>query len=100
MADVFTAKAEAILIEMHFLSDVWMTCDFCNGLRFNGPTLEVRWKGKNIAEILQLTVDQALTHFSAQRSIARRLQALHDVGLGYVRLDNPQQRSPVAKHKE
>ena len=76
----------AVLIEMHFLSDVWMTCDFCKGLRFNGPTLEIRWKGKNIAEILQLTVDQALTHFSAQRSIARRLQALHDVGLGYIRL--------------
>jgi len=79
----------AVLVEMHFLSDVWVTCEHCHGRRYNPATLEVRWRGLNIAEVLGLRVSEALAHFSAHRSIARKLQALHDVGLGYLRLGQP-----------
>jgi excinuclease ABC subunit A len=76
----------AVLIEMHFLSDVWVPCEACEGLRFDHSTLEVQWKGHNIAQILRLTVADALALFAPQRALKRRLQALNDVGLGYVRL--------------
>ena len=73
-------------VEMHFLPDVYVTCDLCQGQRYNRETLEVLYRGKNITEVLALTVEDAHAHFSAVPNIARRLQTLLDVGLGYVRL--------------
>lgn len=73
-------------IEMHFLSDVYVTCDVCNGKRYNRETLEVKYKGKNIADVLDMTVDEALEFFENIPAILRKLQTLKDVGLGYVRL--------------
>ncbi|MBI3381481.1 MAG: excinuclease ABC subunit UvrA [Aquabacterium sp.] len=73
-------------VEMHFLPDVYVPCDVCHGKRYNRETLEVQYKGKNIHEILDLTVEAALEFFSAVPSIARKLQTLMDVGLGYIRL--------------
>ena len=73
-------------VEMHFLPDVYVTCDVCQGQRYNRETLEVLYRGKNITEVLALTVEDAHTHFSAVPNIARRLQTLLDVGLGYIRL--------------
>jgi len=75
-----------IKVEMHFLPDVYVPCDVCHGKRYNRETLEVNYKGKNITEVLEMTVEQALEFFSAVPSIARKLQTLMDVGLGYVRL--------------
>ncbi|MDQ7006466.1 MAG: excinuclease ABC subunit UvrA [Acidobacteriota bacterium] len=75
-----------IRIEMHFLPDVFVTCEECRGRRYNRETLEVRWKGRSIAEILELTVAQALEFFSAVPQVERRLSTLVDVGLGYLRL--------------
>ncbi len=73
-------------VEMHFLPDVYVPCDVCHGLRYNRETLEVLYKGKNITEVLGLTVEDARTFFSAVPSIARKLQTLLDVGLGYIKL--------------
>ncbi|RMF87476.1 MAG: excinuclease ABC subunit A, partial [Nitrospirae bacterium] len=73
-------------IEMHFLPDVFVTCDQCHGLRYNRETLEVHYKGKNIAEILAMTVEEALDFFAAVPAIRNRLQTLADVGLGYIQL--------------
>ncbi|MDY7041183.1 MAG: excinuclease ABC subunit UvrA, partial [Chloroflexota bacterium] len=73
-------------IEMHFLPDVWVTCDVCKGSRFNRETLQIRYKGKNIAEVLEMDVDQALGFFANIPKIKRILQTLADVGLGYVKL--------------
>ena len=73
-------------VEMHFLPDVYVTCDVCQGQRYNRETLEVLYRGKNITEVLALTVEDAYAHFSAVPNIARRLQTLLDVGLGYIRL--------------
>ena len=73
-------------VEMHFLPDVYVPCDVCQGKRYNRETLEVLYKGKNIHEVLNLTVEDALAFFSAVPSIARKLQTLMDVGLGYIRL--------------
>ncbi|MBU3649158.1 MAG: excinuclease ABC subunit UvrA [Limnohabitans sp.] len=75
-----------VRVEMHFLPDVYVPCDVCQGLRYNRETLEVRYKGKNIADILALTVEDALAFFSAVPAIARKLQTLMDVGLSYIRL--------------
>ena len=75
-----------VKVEMHFLPDVYVPCDVCRGLRYNRETLEVRYKGQNIAEILGMTVEQALDFFSAVPVIARKLQTLMDVGLSYIRL--------------
>ena len=76
-------------VEMHFLSNVWVRCDGCKGRRYNRETLDVRWKGLSIADILELRVDDALSLFDAHRRIRRPLQALADVGLGYLRLGQP-----------
>ena len=76
-------------IEMHFLPDVYVPCEVCKGARYNRDTLEVTWRGKNIAEVLDLSCEEALEYFSAQPVIARHLQTLVDVGLGYVRLGQP-----------
>ena len=73
-------------IEMHFLSDVYVPCEVCHGKRYNRETLEVRYKGKNISEVLDMTVEEALTFFDAVPKIAERLRTLSDVGLGYVKL--------------
>ena len=73
-------------IEMHFLSDVYVPCEVCRGKRYNRETLEVRYKGKNISEVLDMTVEEALTFFDAVPKIAERLRTLSDVGLGYVKL--------------
>jgi excinuclease ABC subunit A len=71
---------------MHFLPDVYVPCDVCHGLRYNRETLDVRYRGKNIAEVLDLTIEQAMEFFRAVPNVSRRLQTLIDVGLGYVRL--------------
>jgi excinuclease ABC subunit A len=73
-------------IEMHFLADVWVKCQECQGTRFNRETLAVRFRGKNIAEVLDMDVQEALDFFSAHPKIARILQTLHDVGLDYIKL--------------
>ena len=73
-------------IEMHFLPDVFVPCDVCKGKRYNRETLEVRYKGKNIAEVLDMTVEEALTFFENQPKLVPKLRTLMDVGLGYVRL--------------
>ena len=71
---------------MHFLPDVYVPCDVCHGRRYNRETLEVLYKGKNITEVLNLTVEDAHGYFNAVPNIARKLQTLLDVGLGYIRL--------------
>jgi excinuclease ABC subunit A len=76
-------------IEMQFLPDVYVPCDVCHGARFNRETLQVRFKDMNIAEVLELTVEEALEVFSAFPSMAGRLQTLYDVGLGYIRIGQP-----------
>jgi len=73
-------------VEMHFLPDVYVPCDVCKGKRYNRETLEVRYKGKNIHEVLDMTVEDALAFFEPVPSIARKLQTLMDVGLSYIRL--------------
>jgi excinuclease ABC subunit A len=73
-------------VEMHFLPDVYVPCDVCHGKRYNRETLEVLYKGRNITEVLNLTVEEAHGYFSAVPNIARKLQTLLDVGLGYIRL--------------
>ena len=75
-----------ILVEMHFLSDVWVVCEHCDGRRFDEATLEVKWKGLSIADVLNLTVDDAVEVFHAHRRLLGPLQSLKDVGLGYIRL--------------
>jgi len=75
-----------VKVEMHFLPDVYVPCDICHGQRYNRETLEVQWKGKNIAQILDLTVEDAHAFFKDVPTIARKLQTLLDVGLSYIRL--------------
>ena len=75
-----------VKVEMHFLPDVYVPCDVCHGQRYNRETLEVLWKGHNIAQVLDLTVEDALALFKDQPTIGRKLQTLMDVGLSYVRL--------------
>jgi excinuclease ABC subunit A len=75
-----------IKVEMHFLPDVYVPCDVCHGKRYNRETLEVQYKGKNITEVLEMTVEHAREFFDAVPSIARKLQTLMDVGLSYIRL--------------
>lgn len=82
-----TCKGDGIIkIEMNFLPDVYVDCEVCHGSRFNSETLEVEYKGKNIAEVLNMTVDEALEFFDAIPKIKRKLQTISDVGLGYVQL--------------
>ncbi|MCR5280272.1 MAG: excinuclease ABC subunit UvrA [Lactobacillus sp.] len=78
-----------IKIEMNFLPDVYVPCEVCHGTRYNSETLEVEYKGKNIAQILDMTVEEALHFFSAIPKIRRKLQTIQDVGLGYVHLGQP-----------
>jgi len=76
-------------IEMQFLSDVYVPCEVCKGRRYNREALEIQYKGKNIAEVLDMTVDEAMAFFEHIPSIVRKLKTLHDVGLGYIRLGQP-----------
>ncbi len=85
-----TCKGDGtIKIEMHFLPDVYVPCETCGGKRYNRETLEVRFKGKSIAEVLEMSVEEALKFFSKIPKIRRRLQTLHDVGLDYIKLGQP-----------
>jgi excinuclease ABC subunit A len=78
-----------IKIEMHFLPDVYVPCEICNGARYNRDTLEVTFRGKTIADVLDLSCEEALAFFANQPPIARHMQTMVDVGLGYVRLGQP-----------
>jgi excinuclease ABC subunit A len=85
-----TCKGDGtIKIEMHFLPDVYVPCETCHGRRYNRETLEVRFKGKSIADVLEMSVEEALEFFAKIPKIRRRLQTLHDVGLDYVKLGQP-----------
>ncbi|MCO6517248.1 MAG: excinuclease ABC subunit UvrA, partial [Snodgrassella sp.] len=75
-----------IKVEMHFLPDIYVPCEVCHGKRYNRETLEIQYKGKNISEILEMTVEEACSFFDAVPTVKRKLQTLLDVGLGYVRL--------------
>src|SRR5699024_6368714 len=75
-----------IKVEMHFLPDMYVPCDVCHGRRYNRETLEIRYRGRSIIEVLDMTVEQAHDFFSAVPSLARRLATLMQVGLGYIRL--------------
>ena len=89
-----------IKIEMHFLPDVYVPCDVCKGRRYNRETLEIKYKGKSIYDVLEMTVDEGLEFFSSLPRIARKLQTLQDVGLGYIKIGQPahhtfRRRSPA-----
>jgi excinuclease ABC subunit A len=76
-------------LEMDFLADIWVTCPVCEGHRFNRETLQIRFKGKSIAQVLEMDIQEALTHFENIPAIAHKLQTLHDVGLDYMKLGQP-----------
>ena len=78
-----------IKIEMHFLPDVYVPCEVCKGARYNRDTLDITFKGKNIAEVLDMSCEEAAEYFSNQPVISRHMQTLVDVGLGYVKLGQP-----------
>src|SRR5205814_7631605 len=84
-----------IKIEMHFLPDVYVPCETCHGRRYNRETLEVRFKGKSIADVLEMSVEEALRFFAKIPRLRRRLQTLHDVGLDYIKLGQPPRRLPA-----
>jgi excinuclease ABC subunit A len=85
-----TCKGDGtIKIEMHFLPDVYVPCETCHGRRYNRETLEVRFKGKSIADVLEMSIEEALRFFAKIPKLRRRLQTLHDVGLDYVKLGQP-----------
>ena len=86
-----------IKVEMHFLPDIFVPCDICKGKRYNRETLEVKYKGKNIYEVLQMTVEDARVFFDAVPAIARKLQTLIDVGLSYIALGQVRQPCRVVK---
>lgn len=82
-----TCQGDGVVkVEMHFLPDVYVTCDACHGKRYNRETLEIRYRGRNIHEVLEMTVEQALGYFEAIPSVERKLQTLMDVGLSYIRI--------------
>ncbi len=83
-------KGDGIIkIEMHFLPDVYVPCEVCHGARYNRETLEAKYKGKSISDVLNMTIDEALDFFANIPAIARKLQTIHDVGLGYIKLGQP-----------
>src|SRR6185295_13865802 len=85
-----TCKGDGtIKIEMHFLPDVYVPCEVCHGKRYNSETLDVRFKGKNIADVLEMSVEEALEFFEAIPSIHNKLKTLYEVGLGYIHLGQP-----------
>ena len=76
-------------IEMHFLPDIYVTCDVCKGKRYNRETLEVRYNGANISEVLDMSVDDACVFFKNNPAIYKKVRTLQDVGLGYIKLGQP-----------
>ncbi len=85
-----TCQGDGVLkIEMHFLPDVYVPCEVCRGTRYNRETLEVKYKGKNISEVLDMTIEEALEFFSNIPKIKQKIQTLYDVGLGYIKLGQP-----------
>jgi excinuclease ABC subunit A len=78
-----------VKIEMHFLPDVYVPCEVCKGKRYNKETLEIRYKGKNIADVLEMTVEEALVFFKNIPGLRNKLQTLYDVGLSYIKLGQP-----------
>src|SRR5690606_33897341 len=78
-----------IKIEMHFLPDVYVPCEICKGKRYNRETLEIKWKGKSIADVLDMTIEDGCEFFANVPRIQRKLQTLLDVGLGYMKLGQP-----------
>ena len=85
-----TCKGDGqIRVEMHFLPDIFVTCDVCKGRRFNRETLEVKYKGKSIYDVLDMTVEEALEFFDSVPSIRRKIETLNDVGLSYIKLGQP-----------
>ena len=74
---------------MHFLPDIYVPCEVCGGARYNRETLQVTYRGKNVYDVLEMTVDEALGFFKNIPALARKLQTMHDVGLGYIRLGQP-----------
>ena len=78
-----------VKIEMHFLADIYVPCDVCKGARYNRETLEVKYKGKNIYDVREMTVEEGLEFFSSIPKIKRKLQTLYDVGLGYIKIGQP-----------
>ena len=78
-----------IRIEMHFLPDIYVPCEVCKGHRYNKETLEVKYKGKNISDVLDMTVEEALDFFANVPKIKHKIQTLYDVGLGYIKLGQP-----------
>jgi len=85
-----TCKGEGVIkIEMHFLPDIYVPCEACKGARYNAETLDIRYKGKNIAEVLDMTVNDACGFFSAIPALKSRLELLRDVGMGYIHLGQP-----------
>ncbi|MCE7935980.1 MAG: ATP-binding cassette domain-containing protein, partial [Chlorobi bacterium CHB2] len=85
-----TCQGEGVVkVEMQFLADLYLTCETCKGRRFNKEVLNATWRGKSIVDVLEMTVDEAIEHFRGERRVTGRLQSLHDVGLGYIRLGQP-----------
>lgn len=83
-------KGDGIIkVEMHFLSDVYVPCEVCSGKRYNRETLQVKYKGKTISDVLDMTVDEAIEFFSVHQRLKKKLQTLHDVGLGYIKIGQP-----------
>ena len=78
-----------VKIEMHFLADVYVPCEVCSGRKYNRETLEVNFKGKNIFDVLEMTVDEGIEFFKQQPKIYRKLKTLSDVGLGYIKIGQP-----------
>ncbi len=94
-------KGEGIVkIEMNFLPDVYVPCEVCKGKRYNREALEIHYKGKNIADVLDMTVEEATTFFANVPSISNKMKTLNDVGLGYMRLGNLRPRFPAVRHNE
>ena len=85
--DVYKRQGDGVIqVAMHFLPDIYVPCDVCKGQRYNRETLDIRYKGRNIHEVLEMTVEDALAFYQAVPAIARKLQTLTDVGLSYLRL--------------
>jgi len=78
-----------VKIEMHFLPDIYVPCDVCKGARYNRETLDVKYNGKTIHDVLEMTVEEALTFFENHQPIVKKLQTLYDVGLNYIKLGQP-----------
>lgn len=88
----------SIKIEMHFLPDVYVTCNQCRGRRYNNETLSVLYRGKSIADILEMSIEEAATFFENHTKVSRALRTMNDVGLGYIKLANQPQLFLVVKH--